>query len=104
MVAPEEADPIGALAVDDRARNALGWSPWSAPSWLATLPSVPAAPPEPRCDPTLTSHDALAIELLEPLTSNGQPVIEYEFMVFAGRTGHGQPPRGALVHSGTRGA
>lgn len=45
-------------------------------------PSAPEAPPAPRCDPTLTSHDRLAIELLEPLTSNGQPIQEYQIKVF----------------------
>jgi len=69
------------FATNVQAENSLGWGAWSQTSWLSTLPTRPAAPPRPRCDPLARKHDALPIQLDEARPSNGQPVEMYEVRV-----------------------
>ena len=69
------------FAANVQAENSMGWGEWSPTSWITTLPTRPAAPPRPRCDPLATTHDALSIQLDEARPSNGQPVEVYEVRV-----------------------
>jgi hypothetical protein len=68
-----------------RMRNAEGWGNWSVQTWLSTIPDVPDAPPQPRCDANQSTDNMMYVRL-QPALDNGQRVLEYEVNVstFAG--------------------
>ena len=72
--------PATQYASKVRMRNAEGWGAWSEQTWLSTIPDVPDAPPQPRCDANQSTDSQMYVRL-QPALDNGQRVLEYEVNV-----------------------